>query len=149
MNQQHISTHEKGMTLIELLVVIAILAISSSLLIWGYSQTPAAQGSDVAIGKEVIRNWTVMALSDEGALITVKDSSDATLWTVQSLGGNPATQTYHLPGQVSLLLNGKAITCAALNPQGFILPIPSCTTSLPGSTMPEWAILAGGRHDAL
>ena len=142
---------QQGLTLIELMVVIAIMAIAASVAIFGVQQIQSAnQGSAFVVGKEVLRNWSIMALSDEGAELTVQSSPSATVWTVSSLGGNPITQTYHLPAGVTLSLNGSAITCVAMDPKGFIAPITGCTTSVPsGTTYPEWEISLDGQNESL
>lgn len=141
-------THtEKGLTFIELMVVIAIMAIATSAAVFGVQQIQSAsQGSAFIIGKEVLRNWSIMALSDEGAELTVQSSPSATVWTVSSLGGNPMTQTYHLPKGVTLDLNGTPITCASMDPDGFITPVTGCTTSVPSGS-PEWSVSVGGDNE--
>lgn len=141
---------QNGLTLIELMVVIAIMAIAAGIAIFGVQQIQSAhQGSAFMTGKEVLRNLAIMALSDEGAEMTIQSSSGATIWTVSSLGGNPITQTYHLPAGITLSLNGSSVSCVAMDPEGFITPITGCTTSIPSGSYPEWEIALGGQHENL
>ena len=140
---------EKGFTLIELMFVIAIVALMTSFMVWGYSQTSTTLGSDTVSAKNALRAWAISAMSNDGALLTVQKTPNVTLWVVQGLGVNPETRSYSLPGAITLFLNGEPISCAAMNSQGLILSTPSCSTSLQGNVLPEWSIQVGGQNETV
>lgn len=107
---------DQGLTLIELLVVIAIVSVLS---IGGYAMvqllSPASDGTGGEILKEAVRQFTVQALSDEGAEMTWNGKA----LSIVALGSNPVTKSYLMPNNVQIGLDGKPFQCLVLNPRGF------------------------------
>lgn len=120
-----------GMTLVELVVILAIIGVLAGIAIplYGYQVSQAKQGTALTNSKAAIAQLYVMALTDEGANLTVTPSAenDATTLTISALGSDKYYQTYHLPSGNTLYLNNQALTCLSLNPKGFPVSTPACS----------------------
>lgn len=140
------STQNRGFTLMETLVVLAILAILAA---GGYAVvswiSPTADATAGSILKGAVRQFTVKALTDEGAEMTW--NADNGQLSIISLGSNPVSQNYALPKNVQITLNNKSFSCLVLNPKGFPdngiphLPV-ACTAKNPTSPF-TWSITDG------
>lgn len=139
-------TKDSGFTLIETLVVLAILAILAA---GGFAVVswiaPTADATAGSIFKGAVRQFTVKALTDEGAEMTWNTAQGQL--SIISLGSTPITQNYTLPKNVQITLNGNTFSCLVLNPKGFPdngisnLPTP-CTVTNP-TTPFTWSITDG------
>lgn len=132
----------EGMTLIELLIVIAIVAVLS---VGGFafihllSSESSATGGEIL--KEAVRQFTVQALSNEGAEMTWNGKRQL---SIESLGSNPVTKNYLMPSRTQIQLDGKPFSCLVLNPRGF--PdngIMSCNNGTNPATPLTWSINDG------
>lgn len=132
----------QGMTLIELLIVIAIVAVLS---VGGLaffhvlSSESSATGGEIL--KEAVRQFTVQALSNEGAEMTWNGKRQL---SIVSLGSNPVTKTYLMPNKIQIQLDSKPFGCLVLNPRGF--PdngVMSCNGGQNPATPLTWSISDG------
>ena len=137
---------EKGMTLLELLVTMAIVALLTYSGISLFSLISAQKNTSAAtVAKEAIRQFTIYALTDEGAELTFANGA----LHIVTLGANQQQASYQLPAGTTISLNGQPFSCLILTFQGVpynsvAVPagIPACTS--PNPTIPlTWSISNG------
>ncbi|MBU2834202.1 hypothetical protein HF673_00015 [Acidithiobacillus thiooxidans] len=132
----------QGVTLIELLIIIAIVAVLSvGGLAFFYALSSESNTTGGEILKEAVRQFTVQALSNEGAEMTWNGKRQL---SIVSLGSNPVTKNYLMPNNIQIDLNGKPFSCLVLNPRGF--PdngVMSCNGGLNPTTPLTWSMSDG------